>query len=54
MPKAANTETTTPFRLHYSDGTTADIDATSAEDARQIGQRIGVKIEKTKVIKERP
>jgi hypothetical protein len=53
MSKPQKPEIKTPFRLHYSDGTTADITATSAQAARDMGQREGVKIDKTKVIKER-
>ncbi|WP_154664951.1 hypothetical protein [Allorhizobium undicola] len=44
--------TSVPFRLHYSDGTTQDISATSAAEAREMGKRDGLLIEKCKIIKE--
>lgn len=42
------------FRLHYSDGTTLDVDAENPTQAREIakGRRTGV-VTKVKVVKEK-
>jgi hypothetical protein len=42
----------TPFRLHFSDGTTTDIMAQNPAQARKLGSREGLAIRKIKVIKE--
>ncbi|MGV1801533.1 hypothetical protein ACQZ6A_06630 [Agrobacterium vitis] len=43
---------TTLFRLHYSDGTTANIEATSAAEARKSSHVPGLLITKCKTLRE--
>ncbi|MVB04199.1 hypothetical protein GN325_20760 [Agrobacterium vitis] len=43
---------TTLFRLHYSDGSTVDVEAASAADARKSGHVPGLLITKCKTLKE--
>ncbi|TWD54512.1 hypothetical protein FB480_103424 [Agrobacterium vitis] len=46
-----NPENLTPFRLHFSDGSTADVSAGNPAEARKRGSREGLAISKVKMIK---